>query len=126
MSKAEVMLKSFDFVENTERSFAEVAAACRKIAEMSSSAFTKFSCDVNNADQYVVIDVRRGGMVEWARCLVSYDGDTSDKGGGSSVSFSSLRWMTSRPTFLFIPVGSEKIPATTHISKYSRALRAAL
>ncbi len=125
MSKAEVKLKSFEFEEKTERSFAEVAAACRKAAEMSSSTLTKFTCDVNAADQYVTIRVRRGGMLEWASCLVSYDEDSSDS-GGASVSFSALHWMTSKPTVLFIPVGSEQIPATKHISKYSRALRAAL
>ena len=123
MSKAEERLTSLRFQATTAKSFSAVADACRHASEAAGSVGTKFKCAVDESDEVVVVDVVRGGIMEWARCLVSYQ---PDPGGSATVSFEPLRWASTKPTFLFIPVGPESIPAINVLSKYTSSLRAEL
>ena len=49
--------------------------------------------------------------------------DYESNGTGGVVDFAPLYWMTTKPTSLFIPVGPEKVPAHSLVSKFSRELQ---
>lgn len=102
MAKIDDKIKSLAFSCLTTKAFPDIMEAVRNATDRAAAMLTKINISgVDPAKGEIGLVVKRSGLRRIGTAVVRVTGND----GQLSVSFEPVQWLTSRPTFLFIPVG---------------------
>lgn len=114
--------QKISFTTTTDKSFEELVEIADGVASRASGMITSVKKVLADPDVGIAYQVRRAGTLWVGDIHVGYE----RAGEGATVTMSAPEYMSSRPTFMFIPVGPEESAAFPAARTFSRLLQEAL